>query len=333
MIPVVKARGLTKYFDRLQAVKGIDFDVIRGECFGLLGPNGAGKSTTVRMIYGFSPVSAGTLEVLGLDITKNAREIKSRLGVVAQDDNLDPQLTVMENLVVYAGYFHIPKPEAVRRAEEMLAFMELEEKAGVRVEHLSGGMRRRLAIARALINQPEMLILDEPTTGLDPQARHLVWQRLRRLKDQGATLLLTTHYLEEASQLCDRLVIMHRGEILEQGEPAVLISHHVGREVLELTPAFLAAAGTDADREQRLQQLGRELAGRAGTAVKSHQVLGDTLYLYTEKGTELLSLIKSTEHDFSHQHLRPATLEDVFLKLTGRGLQFDDGEPGGMDFA
>lgn len=321
MIPVVKARGLTKFFDRLEAVKGIDFDVCRGECFGLLGPNGAGKTTTVKMIYGFSPVSAGTLEVLGLDITQKAREIKSRLGVVAQDDNLDPQLTVLENLVVYAGYFHIAKQEAIRRAQEMLDFMELGEKAGVKVEHLSGGMKRRLAIARALINQPEMLILDEPTTGLDPQARHLVWQRLRRLKEQGATLLLTTHYLEEASQLCDRLVIIHRGKILEQGDPPSLITRHVGREVLELTPARLFDTGDEAARAGQLGELGQELAGRAGALVKSRQVLGDTLFLYTEGGTELLSRIKSTAYEFSHQHLRPATLEDVFLKLTGRGLQ------------
>lgn len=326
MIPVVKARGLTKFFDRLEAVKGIDFDVNRGECFGLLGPNGAGKSTTVKMIYGFSPVSAGTLEVLGLDITQKAREVKGRLGVVAQDDNLDPQLTVMENLVVYAGYFHIPKEIAVPRAQEMLRFMELEEKAGVRVEQLSGGMKRRLTIARALINQPEMLILDEPTTGLDPQARHMVWQRLRRLKEQGATLLLTTHYLEEASQLCDRLVIIHRGKILEQGDPPSLIMRHVGREVLELTPAGLFDAGDDDARTARLEELGRELDRQAGDVIKGYQVLGDNLFLYTEKGPELLAWIKAADHDFSHQHLRPATLEDVFLKITGQGLRVDDGE-------
>lgn len=323
MAPVVKARGLTKFFDSFEAVKGIDFDVYRGECFGFLGPNGAGKSTTVRMIYGFSPVSAGTLEVLGMDITGRAREVKALLGVVAQEDNLDPQLTVVENLVVYAGYFHIPRPEAAVRAQEMLHFMELTEKAGVKVEHLSGGMKRRLAIARALINRPRMLILDEPTTGLDPQARHLVWQRLRRLKEQGATLLLTTHYLEEASQLCDRLVIIHRGKILEQGDPPSLITRHVGREVLELTPAGLFDAGDDTARAARLEDLGRELTGRAGAAVKGSQVLGDNLFLYTEAGSKLLPLIKSTDHEFSHQHLRPATLEDVFLKLTGQGLRLE----------
>ena len=326
MTSVVKARGLTKVFDGFTAVKGIDFDVYSGECFGLLGPNGAGKSTTVRMIYGFSPVTAGTLEVLDMDITQKAREVKGRLGVVDQDDNLDPQLTVMENLVVYAGYFHIPKKVAVGRALEMLAFMELEEKAGVLVEQLSGGMKRRLAIARALINQPEMLILDEPTTGLDPQARHLVWQRLRRLKEQGATLLLTTHYLEEASQLCDRLVIIYKGEILEQGDPPTLITRHVGREVLELTPAHQLTEGDEDAAAELLQAMGQELSVRAGELVKSRQIIGDTLFMYTEKGKELAAVVKSAGYEFSHRRLRAATLEDVFLKLTGRGFRHDGGE-------
>lgn len=231
---IVSAQKLTKKFGEFPAVKGIDFTVNRGECFGLLGPNGAGKTSIVKMIYGFSPISSGELYVLGENVMHKARYIKAKIGVVAQEDNLDPELTVRDNLLVYASYFRLNKAVAKRRTEEVLEFMSLQEKAFDIVEHLSGGLKRRLTIGRALINEPELLILDEPTTGLDPYARHLVWQRLRKLKENGTTMILTTHYLEEASQLCDRLIIIHRGQILEAGTPNELIERHVGQIAIEL---------------------------------------------------------------------------------------------------
>ncbi|QGP92955.1 Daunorubicin/doxorubicin resistance ATP-binding protein DrrA [Neomoorella glycerini] len=302
---VVRARGLVKKYDGFTAVKGIDFAVHPRECFGFLGPNGAGKTTTIKMIHCFTPVTAGSLEVLGYDVRRQPREIKARLGVVPQEDNLDPELTVQENLLLYAGYFDIPRGEARQRVQELLAFAGLEEKAGVEVEHLSGGMKRRLAIARALVNKPQLLILDEPTTGLDPEARHLVWEKLRQLKAAGVTLILTTHYLEEAAQLCDRLVIMDRGIILEEGAPRELVQRHIGREVLELAPV---------DGEA-----GAILPLVAGS-ILAHQTIGQTLYLYTNNGREVWRQVQGLNSHFSHMMLRPATLEDVFLKLTGRGL-------------
>ncbi|MFZ5596894.1 MAG: ABC transporter ATP-binding protein [Bacillota bacterium] len=318
---VVLARGLVKKFGDFEAVKGVDLDVYRGECFGLLGPNGAGKTSVARMIYGFSPVTAGRLEVFGEDIMTGARGIKSRLGVIPQEDNLDPELTVMENLIVYGGYFRLKRDLAMERAGEILEFMDLRDKSGAVVEQLSGGLKRRLTIGRALINRPELLILDEPTTGLDPVARHLVWQRLRRLKEMGTTLLLTTHYLEEASQLCDRLVILHRGQIIEQGAPGELIDRHVGSEALELG---VASGQLDALTEQ------------SGELIKAKQALGDEMVLYTHRGRELEELIAARADAVgivvSYRRLRPTNLEDVFLKLTGESLEGgreQEGQPGG----
>lgn len=318
---VVAAKDLVKRYGSFTAVNGVNFSVEHGECFGFLGPNGAGKSSTVKMIYCFSPVTSGELLVLGRDVQKAAREIKAGLGVVAQEDNLDPDLTVRENLLVFSTYFNIPRKEANRRADELLHFFSLTEKADTQVEKLSGGMKRRLAIARALINRPELLILDEPTTGLDPQARHLVWQKLRSLKEQGVTLILTTHYMDEASQLCDRLVVMDHGEILEEGSPRGLVAKHIGREVLEL--------GLDASGRQRVLE---ELQDSGFAPVlNGHLVVGDSLFLFTGDGPGLSEavrpVLKNPGAHCTRKFLRPATLEDVFLKLTGRGL--DHGEQAG----
>lgn len=333
---VIEADKLIKSFREFVAVKGISFSVYPGECFGLLGPNGAGKSTTVKMIYSLSPVTSGTLKVFGYDITQYPREIKARLGVVAQEDNLDPELTVRENLVVFARYFKIPKKEALRRASELLSFMELESKADTIVDHLSGGMKRRLTIARALINKPELIILDEPTTGLDPHARHMVWQKIRSLKDQGTTILLTTHYLEEAAQLCDRLVFINEGMIIDEGKPKDLILTHIGHQVLELSvntasntfgTAGNALEGNnlgDNAFEINYSLLEKELSDNCTHLVNGYKRFGNTLYVYTNRGGDLQEKIKLLGLDFSYQLLRPATLEDVFLKLTGRGLDKGD---------
>jgi len=306
---IITAVNLAKSFGDFAAVNGISFTVYRGECFGLLGPNGAGKTSIVKMVYGFSPVSSGTLTVFGLDVQTQARAIKARLGVVAQDDNLDPELTVLENLLVYASYFGLERSAAKQRAAEILEFMELTEKMGAVVEHLSGGMKRRLTIGRALINQPELLILDEPTTGLDPLARHLVWQRLRKLKDNGATLLLTTHYLEEASQLCDRLIILNHGSILEEGAPDALIARHVGKDALEL------------GIEPRWHN---PVLGWSQRLLKSYQTIGDDLILFTDHGQALAETLSTRlaalQLRLNYQRLRPTNLEDVFLKLTGETL-------------
>src|SRR5213080_744467 len=233
-LPLVHARGLQKRFGALVAVDGIDFDVQRGEAFGFLGPNGAGKSSTMRMIGCVSPPTAGTLRILDLDPVADGPQIRGRLGVVPQQDTLDNELTVRENLIIYGRYFGLSRSEVRARADRLLEFVQLDERATSKVEPLSGGMKRRLTIARALVNEPELLLLDEPTTGLDPQARHLVWERLFRLKQRGATLVLTTHYMDEAEQLCDRLVIMNNGKIAEQGSPLELIRRLSTREVVEL---------------------------------------------------------------------------------------------------
>lgn len=302
---VITARNLVKEYNGLRAVNGITFSVRRQECFGILGPNGAGKTSTVKMLFGFSPLTAGELHVLGMDVTRQAREIKARLGIVPQENNLDLDLKVLQNLVVYAGFFNIPEREARDRARELLEFFGLSDKHDAKVDHLSGGMKRRLTIARALINNPEIVILDEPTTGLDPQARHTVWQRLRQLRSRGVTLILTTHYLEEAAQLCDRLIIMDHGDILDEGAPGYLVEKHVGAEVLEVGGA--ASAADDLLKQFRDQ-------------VKGHLVEEDNLVLYPHHGRELLSRLQELPHRFDQYLLRPATLEDVFLKLTGRGL-------------
>ncbi|HEY8491310.1 MAG TPA: ABC transporter ATP-binding protein [Dehalococcoidia bacterium] len=302
--PMIRARDLVKRFGAFTAVGGISFDVMPGECFGILGPNGAGKTSTIRMVTCVSPVTAGTLTVDGMDVRHYGREIRSILGVVAQSDNLDQDLTVWQNLMIYARYFDIPRRVAAERAREALALFQLLDRADADLNQLSGGMKRRLAIARALVNQPKVLVLDEPTTGLDPQARQLVWQKLRSLKAQGITTLLTTHYMEEAAQLCDRLVIMHEGRILVEGRPRDLVREHVGAEVWELR-----LDGTE--REAVLARLPRD----GGYRVEETE---DVVYVFSQHrdGRELEALDQDDERVLR----RRATLEDVFLKLTGRGL-------------
>ncbi len=314
--PVVLVSNLVKKYGDFMAVKGVNFAVYPGECFGLLGPNGAGKTSIVRMTYGFSPVSGGKLSVFGEDIMIRPRAIKSRIGVISQDDDLDPVLSVRENLMIYAGYFQIGKQIAKKRCEEILSFMDLQDKSDEPVENLSGGLRRRLTLGRALINQPALLLLDEPTTGLDPYARHLVWHRLRRLKEEGTTMLLTTHYMEEASQLCDRLIIMYQGEIVEEGHPEGLIDRHLGREALEL--------GTGGECPDSLFDDSREL-------IRGRQGMGDDLVLFTDHGLELMDRVAAQadrqKTPIRYRRLRPSNLEDVFLQLTGESLREDGAAP------
>jgi lipooligosaccharide transport system ATP-binding protein len=302
---LLSARGLTKKFGELTAVDGVDFAVHKGESFGFLGPNGAGKSSTMRMVGAVSPVTAGELRIFGQDPATHGPQIRARLGVVPQQDQLDQELTVEENMWVYGRYFGLSRAQVRERAVELLAFAQLTERAKDRVEPLSGGMKRRLTIARALISTPEMLLLDEPTTGLDPQARHLLWDRLFRLKRQGVTLILTTHYMDEAEQLCDRLVVMDHGRIVAEGSPQALIRQHSTREVLELR--------FDADDHA---EFGAKIAG-IGQRI---EVLPDRLLVYAEDGDEAAAGV----HDRGIQPLsslvRRSTLEDVFLHLTGRTL-------------
>jgi lipooligosaccharide transport system ATP-binding protein len=303
---LVHARGLTKrYANGFTAVDGVDFDVRPGKAFGFLGPNGAGKTSTMRMIACSSPVTEGELTVIGMDPRTQAREIKSRLGVVPQNDNLDTELTVRENLEMYARYFDIPNNVARKRADELLEFVQLDERAKDQVEPLSGGMKRRLTIARALINEPDLVIFDEPTTGLDPQARHLLWERLYQLKRRGATLIITTHYMDEAEQLCDHLVVMDKAKIVAEGSPRQLIDQHSTREVLELRV-------TDAVRD-RLDGQFDGLADRVET-------LPDRLLLYTADGEQTLDEVHKREIPVESALVRRSSLEDVFLRLTGRSL-------------
>ncbi|KAA0221857.1 MAG: ABC transporter ATP-binding protein [Dehalococcoidia bacterium] len=304
MPPPVEARGLVKNFGSFRAVDGISFTVRQGECFGFLGPNGAGKSTTIRMICCTSPVGGGELRVLGLDPRRQSRAIKARLGIVPQEDSLDPDLPVRQNLEVYARYYGVPRAIASERISESLALFQLTEKANSPVSDLSGGMKRRLVIARSLVNQPEILVLDEPTTGLDPQARHLVWQKLRMLRAKGVTMLLTTHYMDEAAHLCDRLVIMHRGKFLAEGNPHDLIRDYAGEVVLELRMGH----------DDRAPLLG-ELTGIDGVAIEEVE---DIVYIF-EAG-DAARQIAARIADPALAFLRPGNLEDVFLRLTGRGL-------------
>ncbi len=301
---IIRARSLTKCYGDFTAVDGIDFEVLPGECFGFLGPNGAGKTSTIRMTTCMSPPSGGELLVAGMDVRRDHRKIKAVLGVVSQDDNLDPDLTVRENLLVYARYFDVPRSEATPRADRVLDLFHLTDKRDGKIGDLSGGLKRRLTIARALMSQPLALVLDEPTTGLDPQARHLVWRQLRALKDEGMTLLLTTHYMDEAARLCDRLVIMHQGHILVQGTPAELISAHAGFEVIEVRPA----------RESR-EQLLRQLTAVEGLEVED---TGDTVYGFSSGPAGAMA--ERLEGGADDIIVRRANLEDVFLRLTGRGL-------------
>jgi lipooligosaccharide transport system ATP-binding protein len=303
--PLVLARRLTKRFAAFTAVDGIDFAVHAGEAFGFLGPNGAGKTSTMRMIGCASPITDGELRVLGMDPRTEASAIKARLGVVPQADNLDAELTVRENLLMYARYFDIPRDVAVRRADELLAFVQLTDRARSEVEPLSGGLKRRLTIARGLINEPEIILLDEPTTGLDPQARHLIWDRLYRLKQRGATLLLTTHYMDEAEQLCDRLVIMDKGKIVAEGSPRTLIAQYSTREVLELRLP-------DSERAR--------LDGRLDGLADRIEELPDRVLLYTSDGDHAMKQVHALGIRSDSALVRRSSLEDVFLRLTGRTL-------------
>jgi lipooligosaccharide transport system ATP-binding protein len=301
---LIHARGLVKRFGDLVAVDGIDFDVAKGEAFGFLGPNGAGKSSTMRMIGCVSPPSGGTLRILGSDPLQDGPQIRARLGVVPQQDTLDTELTVRENMIIYGRYFGLSRKECRVRAERLLDFVQLTERADDRVEPLSGGMKRRLTIARSLVNDPEVLLLDEPTTGLDPQARHAVWDRLFRLKQQGVTLVLTTHYMDEAEQLCDRLVVMDRGKIAEEGSPLELIQRLSSREVVELRFTH--------DVPKIEEQMFNGQVARV-------EELPDRLLLYTDDGDAIAQLA----HERLNPHsvlVRRSTLEDVFLRLTGRTL-------------
>ena len=299
------ARGLKKSYGDFEAVRGVDFEIRRGECFGFLGPNGAGKTTTMKMIYGAAVPTGGELTVAGLDIRLEERQVKRRIGVVPQENNLDDDLKVKENLLVYGRYFDLPKKLALQRAEELLDFVQLTEKSEAQVEQLSGGMKRRLLIARALINDPEIVVLDEPTTGLDPQARHLVWDRLRELTREGKTLVLTTHYMEEAAQLCDRLVIMEDGEIVASGSPRTMIEEYVSPQVLE----FRA-------NDETLDELDLTLDGQADATERT----GDALLVYTANADTLLECVRRSGLEVENTVVRQAGLEDVFLRLTGRSL-------------
>ena len=304
----VSAKALRKSFGGLVAVDGIDLEIPEGVCFGLLGPNGAGKTTTIRMIQGQAPVGGGTLTVLGLDASKDARRLKGRLGVVPQENNLDPDFSVHRNLTVYARYFGIAKAEASKRADELLAYMQLEEKRDSGVLELSGGMKRRLVVARALINEPDLLVLDEPTTGLDPQARHTIWDKVRQLRSRGKTILLTTHYMDEAEMLCDELVVMDHGKVLERGRPRDLIAKHTSGEAAEFV------LGWDADAA--LARLADELEAQD----VPHQRLPDRVVAFGPLVPELVTSVPG-RHPVLETVRRRATLEDVFLRLTGRALR------------
>ena len=302
---LVEAHDLTKAFGSFVAVDGIDFEVAKGEVFGFLGPNGAGKSSTMRMIGCVSPATSGTLRVLGMSPAADGPRIRARLGVVPQEDTLDLELTVLENLLVYGRYYDLPRDVVRARADQLLEFVHLEDRAGSTVDPLSGGMKRRLTIARSLINEPELLLLDEPTTGLDPQARHVVWDRLYRLKQQGVTLLLTTHYMDEAEQLCDRLVVMDKARIVAEGSPRELISHYATREVVELR--FLPGALNG--NASLLEGVGERI-----------EELADRVLVYTGDGDATVAAVNARGLSPETAFVRRSTLEDVFLLLTGRTL-------------
>jgi lipooligosaccharide transport system ATP-binding protein len=300
---LIRAENLAKKYDDYLAVDGIDFEVFKGECCGFLGPNGAGKTTTIKMIHCVLPLTSGNLTVAGMSVSEKPREIKKMIGVAPQEENLDPDFTVITNLLVYARYFDIPKPEALKRSEELLKFSQLEEKRSVIIDQLSTGMKRRLILARALINEPQILLLDEPTTGLDPQARHLIWDKIRSLRKQGVTIILTTHYMDEAAELCDRTLIMDHGKIIEEGKPLDLIRQHIGEDVLEV------------DFDDKVM---RTLQAKFPDA--QLEVLGDRIRVFTSQPH---GVFESFLKDFPTKGaaIRNANLEDVFLKLTGRQLR------------
>jgi lipooligosaccharide transport system ATP-binding protein len=300
---LIEARGLMKKYDGLVAVDGIDFEVFKGECCGFLGPNGAGKTTTIKMIHCVLPLSGGVLTVAGMSVAEMPRDIKKMIGVAPQENNLDPDFTVLNNLLVYARYFDIPRQVALERSREMLRFLQLEEKAGIIIDQLSTGMKRRLLLARALINEPQILLLDEPTTGLDPQARHLIWDKVRSLRKQGVTIILTTHYMDEAAELCDRTLIMDGGRIIDQGSPLELIQKHVGVEVLE------------ADYDEVVLKALKERLPEARL-----EILGDRVHVFTDRPHGAFERFLEDFHARGAM-IRKANLEDVFLKLTGRQLK------------
>jgi len=303
--PLIRARALAKQFGHLVAVDGIDFEVAPGEAFGFLGPNGAGKTSTMRMIGCVSPPTSGELEIFGLNPQRDGRTIRGRIGVVPQQDQLDNELTVLENLIIYARYFDISRTEARDRAHELLEFVQLTERAESTVEPLSGGQKRRVSIARSLISEPEMLILDEPTTGLDPQARHVLWDRLYQLKEQGRTLVLTTHYMDEAEQLCDRLVVMDGGKIVAEGSPRDLIAQYATKEVLEMR----FGRGRNSEYTEHAERVGDRV-----------EVLPDRLLVYVADGEAALSELRARDVIPDSALVRRSSLEDVFLRLTGRTL-------------
>ncbi|HET9084943.1 MAG TPA: ATP-binding cassette domain-containing protein [Candidatus Limnocylindrales bacterium] len=302
---LIHARGLTKKFGDLVAVDAIDFDVAPGESFGFLGPNGAGKTSTMRMIGCVSPMSGGTLRILGQDPERDGPAIRARLGVVPQQDTLDNELTVRENLLIYGRYFGLSREECAKRADDLLEFAQLTEKSDSQVEHLSGGMKRRLTIARSLINEPDLMLLDEPTTGLDPQARHLLWDRLYRLKQRGVTLVLTTHYMDEAEQLCDRLVVMDKAKIVAEGSPRSLIEQYSTREVTELR----FPTGVQETLDGQLDGLAERV-----------ERLPDRVLLYADDGEAAVTASHARGLKPETVLVRRSTLEDVFLRLTGRSL-------------
>ena len=302
---VISARNLTKTYGELTAVDNISFDVPAGESFGLLGPNGAGKSTTMKMIGGVSQRTSGTLNIMGLDPESHGPEVRAHLGVVPQQDNLDEELKVRENLIVYGRYFGLPLSYLRPKADELLEFAQLTDKANSKVDALSGGMKRRLTIARSLINEPRILLLDEPTTGLDPQARHILWDRLFRLKENGVTLILTTHYMDEAEQLCDRLIVVDKGRIMAEGSPASLIREHSSREVLELRFG-----------SERNSRIGVELQGIG----ERLETLPDRVLIYANDGEAALEQVSARGLRPMTSLVRRSSLEDVFLRLTGRSL-------------
>ena len=304
-MPVIAASELTKKYGETVAVGGITFEVPAGESFGLLGPNGAGKSTTMRMIGAVSTRTSGDLSILGMDPDSHGPEIRAQLGVVPQQDNLDNELLVRENLLVYGRYFGLPRAAVAQRADELLEFAQLADRAKAKVDELSGGMKRRLTIARALINEPRILLLDEPTTGLDPQARHILWDRLFRLKERGTTLVLTTHYMDEAEQLCDRLIVVDKGRIMAEGSPAALIREHSSREVLELR----FGSDRNASAAEQLAGVGDRL-----------EVLPDRVLVYANDGESALAEVTWRGMQPITSLVRRSSLEDVFLRLTGRSL-------------
>ncbi len=308
----ISTKGLTKHFDDLVAVDGLDLEVPQGICFGLLGPNGAGKTTTIRMLQCLMPPSSGSIQVLGIDGLAKGRAVRQRIGVLSQYDMLDPDFTTRHNLIAHARFFNVPRDVASQRADELIEFVGLTQKRDVLVEHLSGGMRRRLAVARSLISDPELLILDEPTTGLDPQARQMIWAKIRGLLKNGRTVLLTTHYMDEAELLCDEIVIVDKGTVLARGTPAGLISEHVGKEVIEFIPLI--------DDYDQLDEILAGVTGHITDLGHKAETYGERVIAFSDDVEGMAEQVSSA-FELRDAIVRRASLEDVFLRLTGRGLR------------